>query len=458
MKSTKNTLKCVASLLGLFTASTAFAANDSISIPQAALIDTYYVVNGANNKAVAAVYEGTSLFRAGFHIGSSGGALEDLDVKIESGFTLSTGFYYNKNFPSVADGATINIGNRIVNGERVFDEGTLQANGGYSSGELWFRGEDRGSNAVWHIGTQQELAMAGVRVNVEACNTVYLYNVSFRSNTQVNVDATSQLYMTFVDGVENRFGSSTLAGKFEFSTKPSGSNYIYLAGTTTISGQTTANASSFGSSWSKWRISPAGNITISKSQTSSILLGTKDSGIITLDSATLTLESSNALAANATNGQDKITLEISTSANSFSNSAKLILNADENGQKTTNSFAGVWLRGTSDKNVGSNLVITLNGNELIFGNVNKGDTANIGLIYITDFAEGLFKINTIASEYLGEKNKVTFLRAGTDTDYDDLYWDSSTGYITAIAVPEPSTYAAIFGALALGFVIYRRRK
>lgn len=30
--------------------------------------------------------------------------------------------------------------------------------------------------------------------------------------------------------------------------------------------------------------------------------------------------------------------------------------------------------------------------------------------------------------------------------------------LTGTAVPEPSTYAAIFGVLALGFVIYRRRK
>lgn len=30
--------------------------------------------------------------------------------------------------------------------------------------------------------------------------------------------------------------------------------------------------------------------------------------------------------------------------------------------------------------------------------------------------------------------------------------------LTAVAVPEPSTYAAILGALALGFVAYRRRK
>lgn len=38
----------------------------------------------------------------------------------------------------------------------------------------------------------------------------------------------------------------------------------------------------------------------------------------------------------------------------------------------------------------------------------------------------------------------------------DMFQLSLTG--TTSAVPEPSTYAAIFGALALGFAIYRRRK
>ena len=35
---------------------------------------------------------------------------------------------------------------------------------------------------------------------------------------------------------------------------------------------------------------------------------------------------------------------------------------------------------------------------------------------------------------------------------------SATLNVTAAAVPEPSTYAMIFGAIALGFVVYRRRK
>ena len=40
-------------------------------------------------------------------------------------------------------------------------------------------------------------------------------------------------------------------------------------------------------------------------------------------------------------------------------------------------------------------------------------------------------------------------------DYQDYYVDSITGLIT---IPEPGTYAVIFGAIVLGFVVYRRRK
>ncbi|MBE6413882.1 MAG: hypothetical protein E7035_04940 [Verrucomicrobiaceae bacterium] len=444
----------------LMSATCAFASNSSISIPQKELVDgNYYVVNGSNNKATAAVSGDITSFKAGFHVGSSGGSLKDLDVKIEEGFTLNTGFYYNGKYPSIASGATITIGNRLVDGERVFDEGTLQATGGYSAAELWFRGEDRAENAVWHIGTQQELAMAGVRVDVEACNTVYLYNVTFRNNTQVNVDATSQLYMTFVNATSPRFGSTDLNGKFRFSMSPSDASMkIAATATMNISGQKADDYSTFGNNQSKWLVESSAKVNISNSEANSILLGTKSSGIITIQNLTqISLSSSNALAANETNGQDKITLEISTTANSFSNSAKLILNADENGNKTTNSFASVWLRGTSNKDVGSNFVITLNGNELIFGNVNQSDTDNIGFMYITDFVEGLFKIETIADKYLGENNEVSFLRAGTDTDYDALYWDSNTGYITATAVPEPAEWAVVLGALAIAFAFMRRQ-
>jgi hypothetical protein len=305
--------------------------------------------------------------------------------------------------------------------------------------------------------------MGGVRVNVEACNTVYLYNVSFRKNTQVNVDATSELYMSFVDGnnsTETRFGSSNLNGKFGFSVKLPKQGYITVASTATINiaGQKAGadNYSTFGNDQSKLLIESNAKVNISNSEAHSILLGTRNSGIITItQKGQLSLSSSNALAANQNNGQDAVTLEISTSANSYAKGAKLILNADEEGNKTTNSFARVWSR--ADNSGTSHLVITLNGNELIFGEVTTNAT-DIGLVYITDFVEGIFKINTINEKYLDENNKVSFLRAGTDTDYTDLYWDAETKYITAIAVPEPAEWALIFGTIALGFIAYRRRK
>lgn len=42
--------------------------------------------------------------------------------------------------------------------------------------------------------------------------------------------------------------------------------------------------------------------------------------------------------------------------------------------------------------------------------------------------------------------------------YADSRWVEYTLEFTSFAVPEPSAYAAVFGALALGFAMYRRRK
>lgn len=56
-------------------------------------------------------------------------------------------------------------------------------------------------------------------------------------------------------------------------------------------------------------------------------------------------------------------------------------------------------------------------------------------------------------------NENSYKFFGTNTAY---YGNLDTSYFTlsqtVTAVPEPSTYAVIFGALALGFVAYRRRK
>ena len=59
-------------------------------------------------------------------------------------------------------------------------------------------------------------------------------------------------------------------------------------------------------------------------------------------------------------------------------------------------------------------------------------------------------------ESLNDGTKMLFLTAGMGGGIGTGASLTITG--STAAVPEPSTYAAIFGAIALGFVAYRRRK
>ena len=58
-----------------------------------------------------------------------------------------------------------------------------------------------------------------------------------------------------------------------------------------------------------------------------------------------------------------------------------------------------------------------------------------------------------------EEAQAAFIGLFKDSEGNSVDWapDSVASFVTA-AVPEPSTYAAIFGALALAFAAYRRRK
>ena len=66
---------------------------------------------------------------------------------------------------------------------------------------------------------------------------------------------------------------------------------------------------------------------------------------------------------------------------------------------------------------------------------------------IQDFVSSLFSFeNNTGSDYW------------EDFDASNVSYNGGTFYISLTYVPEPSTIAAIFGALALAFAAYRRRK
>ncbi len=124
-----------------------------------------------------------------------------------------------------------------------------------------------------------------------------------------------------------------------------------------------------------------------------------------------------------------------------------------------------------------------NAGPAIFRMLTSGAVADSkGKIYIdlTDFSVG-------GSDFItGETYAISLISAGTTTEAnlysiinlinedkmgddwalfgankaDNLFWDGSDLYLKLVytAVPEPSTYAAIFGVLALAFAAYRRKR
>ena len=131
--------------------------------------------------------------------------------------------------------------------------------------------------------------------------------------------------------------------------------------------------------------------------------------------------------------------------------AKIILGAD-------NDFGAMNIY-KSGTNAAGTLFFTLGGNNATFTKIDIQD--DDAMMYITDFVEGLLYVssNLVKNEDDSLLNifSVTLDSSGNILTQEKLYQNAS-GYITAIAVPEPAEWAMIFGAIALGFVAYRRRK
>ena len=114
--------------------------------------------------------------------------------------------------------------------------------------------------------------------------------------------------------------------------------------------------------------------------------------------------------------------------------------------------------------LGNSLEINLMNDtaKLIFDS--EGTTINISngtSLKITGFADNKVNIGTTAASY---NNLVSALKDGRLEIYDtsdkqvlaDVVGIDSNGWLTT--VPEPAEWAAIFGAIALGLAVYRRRK
>ena len=122
---------------------------------------------------------------------------------------------------------------------------------------------------------------------------------------------------------------------------------------------------------------------------------------------------------------------------------------------------------TDDWYVFGSAGITLTGAAAIPVYPNAGLVGNISNVSYTNLtANDSFAViwfpsaSSIAGSSYGGYMNAEFLLPGVGGGFTSTTLPSAvqTASYTFAAVPEPSTYAAIFGALALGFVAYRRRR
>gem|GEM_PF-2562698 len=124
-------------------------------------------------------------------------------------------------------------------------------------------------------------------------------------------------------------------------------------------------------------------------------------------------------------------------------------------------------------NTSIEFVMTSVGDVLKINNLQKSaDNANINISFSNDLIEdaiantggtlGFYMDSAIVTTYISGEGYVKYnvLNSnGTYTwDVHDLGGGSFDAYNFTLIIPEPSTYAMIFGVLALGLAIYRRRK
>ena len=217
----------------------------------------------------------------------------------------------------------------------------------------------------------------------------------------------------------------TFAGKFSIGSADNNPSTFMLINST-ISNQTAKKQSFL---YNKLYIH--GSLVVSNSEAGSVKMNRDE--MVLRNSATLTLNSSNVFTHGA-NGQKAMKLLVDNGA-----LASLVLNAD-------NDFAKL-----ETFNNASVVNITLKGNKL-----NLGEIANAGEIFFEDFQENLVKVDAIDSSLLSADGSVKNVFAGVSSAKQQLYWNK--GFLSVSAIPEPATYAAILGGLAIAFAFMRRRR
>jgi len=355
--------------------------------------------------------------------GSGSTVISPANVVINSGQTLSIS-YFGANTGRLA--STMNIsgaGNLTVRSTTLsFVE---MSNSSAQTYNFAVTGTFSLANKTVNINNHNYVDFGTVTTNATILNMYGDSTLNINSNGSfktIAMSGTSALTVTGSSFGISSSGGATFADGTKFTVNASS---VSLGGTITIGN---VAASKLGATI---YVEDNANI-ISNASASTLLL----SSIYLKTNSTLTLNTSNAFCKTVGGAQSAVTLGVSRSG------AKLIMNADQN-------FNGIWL---NRSDYADTFTVDTNGYNL---NLTTITMANGGSkVLIEDFAEGAIYVkNTLAEN---EDGSVVNVFAFIDSVETKVY-QLDTGYLT-LSIPEPAEWAAIFGAIAIGFALYRRRR
>ncbi len=273
---------------------------------------------------------------------------------------------------------------------------------------------------------------------------LYYSKEDTEGNKHISVNISNGATLTFNQGITVKTINSTDNLRLRF-----GSDRAVSSGTATPKGNVVINAvtGSIVNSESKKQdaelILRATNLTIQNTNTA-----TNTNPVYLGNYVHLYNTSELILSTNAQTGTLAVRDFYSTDPNKLAGTVKL------NGNTLTVT-GNVWVNESKSK--GGHLAVDMTGDGSVFiaSNIDTGTDTNFFLDFINFTSEDkiLFKSELDDTHF-------AMLSINGLQGNDNIKWVKEGNYYSyyVTAVPEPSTYAVIFGAIALGFVAYRRRK
>ena len=411
---------------------------------------------------------------------------------LNGNMTLAEGIGMQLKFVKFTQGA-----NSVLVADRMLF-GTLDAAG---TTEATFNGAVNAATA----GANTRIELAGGSVNLTSNETAlakseisggstdrdsalnivnYAKVFSYAAGSRTTLNVLDGAKLVIGDGSQsyifNNGGTATVKGALEFNLKAGQHGVTNHLGNMTVDGGTVV-ATSVGSGASAYVLTATAGKTVTlkngalaKVATANDFLGISLGGTFDVQD-TSKIDTRNIAFCNSnddSSGTSRAVLKLASGANLTSKANILV-----NGKGTLLTTARLELAkdsyefGRLEFLRVSNIEIVLNGSSLSFTDVRSltgSRDCNSNLIF-TDFENGLVKLG-INESILADDGTVSLGVANTSLKISGLTKDGkalndgwsidSNGYLFNLGavVPEPAEWAAIFGAIALAFAAYRRRK